>query len=229
MIQSCTICGNDKFESHDVLWKELIDDWGLESDEVEYINKQQGYCCTSCGNNLRSMALAFSICRSYGMDSPLDKSINRLNLNKLRILEVNEAGGLTPILSSTDHHMLIMYPEYDMTNLNISSNSVDLVVHSDTLEHIPEPIAGLAECYRVLKPGGRCLFTVPVVIGRLSRSRLEMKNSYHGDSTTKSDDYIVHTEFGADIWLYVMRSGFSEVRLHCLDFPSGLVVEGKKA
>ena len=41
--------------------------------------------------------------------------------------------------------------------------SFDLVVHSDTLEHVPDPLRALQECRRVLRPGGALCFTVPTL------------------------------------------------------------------
>jgi 2-polyprenyl-3-methyl-5-hydroxy-6-metoxy-1,4-benzoquinol methylase len=41
------------------------------------------------------------------------------------------------------NHQLVRYPEYDMTNLGFESGIFDLVIHSDTLEHVPNPERGL--------------------------------------------------------------------------------------
>lgn len=43
----------------------------------------------------------------------------------------------------------------------IEDASVDLVLATETLEHIPDPAVFLAEARRVLRPGGRLLLTVP--------------------------------------------------------------------
>ena len=43
----------------------------------------------------------------------------------------------------------------------IASESQDVVFHTEVLEHVERPGAFLAECARVLKPGGTILFTVP--------------------------------------------------------------------
>ena len=74
--------------------------------------------------------------------------------------EINEAGGLTSVLKRLPNHQLIGYPDYDMTNLSFEPETFDLVLHSDTLEHVPNPIAGLSKCRRVLGKTGRCIFTV---------------------------------------------------------------------
>jgi len=39
--------------------------------------------------------------------------------------------------------------------------SVDVVLATEALEHVPEPAAFLAEAHRVLRPGGRVVLTVP--------------------------------------------------------------------
>jgi len=49
----------------------------------------------------------------------------------------------------------------DMMNMSFDTNSLDAIYHGDVLEHIPDMVKGLKECYRVLKPGGELVFTVP--------------------------------------------------------------------
>jgi SAM-dependent methyltransferase len=43
----------------------------------------------------------------------------------------------------------------------VDDASVDLVLATETLEHVPEPLAFLVEARRVLRPGGRIVLTVP--------------------------------------------------------------------
>ena len=50
---------------------------------------------------------------------------------------------------------------HDIRNLPLKDNSQDLVICSEVLEHVPNYEAVLAECYRVLKPAGVLLISVP--------------------------------------------------------------------
>lgn len=221
----CPICGGQNFSYREVLWQELVSVWQLSPFEVDYINRQQGVSCVGCGNNLRSMALADAILCAYNYSGTLEKFVVSNLAKTLKVLEINEAGGLSSVLNKLPNHQLVRYPEYDMTKLSFESATFDLVLHSDTLEHVPNPIAGLSECHRVLVKTGHCIFTIPIIIGRLTRSRAGLKNSYHGTSDQRDNDYIVHTEFGADMWRFSIEAGFTNTRIHCFEYPSALAID----
>lgn len=50
----------------------------------------------------------------------------------------------------------------DVTDLQIPDRSFQVVYCSHVLEHVPEDRKAIREIFRVLKPGGWCLFQVPV-------------------------------------------------------------------
>jgi len=228
VLSVCPVCGGRNFSYREVLWQELIQDWQLSVHEVEYINRQQGISCAGCGNNLRSMALADAILFAYQYSGTLVEFVGTDLAKRLNVLEVNEAGALTSVLSKLPNHRLVRYPEYDMAHLSIDSAIFDLVLHSDTLEHVSNPVAGLSECRRVLVETGHCIFTVPIIVGRLTRSRSGLKNSYHGSSSQLDSDYTVHTEFGVDIWKLPVEAGFASVRIHSFEYPSALAIDAMK-
>lgn len=227
-VNRCSVCGGLAFSFHEVLWAELVHEWELSNLEVDYINRQQGFCCKSCGNNLRSMALADAIVFACGFAGTLEQFVESDRASTLNVLEINDAGGLTPFLKKLPNHQLVCYPEYDMTRLSFESETFDLVVHSDTLEHVPDPLAGLSECHRILAKSGRCIFTVPIIIGRVTRSRSGLQNSYHGSSDQLKNDLLVYTEFGADMWKFAIEAGFISVRIHSFEYPSALAIEATK-
>ena len=108
--------------------------------------------------------------------------------------------------------------------MSFEDESFDLIVHSDTLEHVKSPQKALQESKRVLAKGGAIIFTVPIVVGRLARSRYELSPAFHGAPDTKFAELQVHTEFGADTWCMIMEAGFSECRLISYQYPSGIAV-----
>jgi SAM-dependent methyltransferase len=202
-----------------------VNNWQLSTFEVDYINRQQGVFCLGCGNNLRSIALANAILCSYNISGTLLEFVVSDFTKKLNVLEINEAGGLSSVSKMLPNRQLVRYPDYDMANLSYESATFDLVLHSDTLEHVPNPIRGLSECRRVLKKTGRCIFTVPIIIERLTRSRSGLTNSYHGAPGQLDNDFTVHTEFGADVWRFVIEAVFTSARIHCFEYPSALAIE----
>jgi SAM-dependent methyltransferase len=224
--KSCPVCGGTDFLESTVLWTELINAWQLSEDEIKYINRQQGFHCKQCHNNLRTMALSTAILREFRFQGTLDEFCQ--SAIAIDILEINTAGNLTPFLNKLSSHRLIEYPQFDMLNLDIESESVDLTIHSDTLEHVPNPERALSECYRVLRSDGKCIFTVPVIVNRMTRSRVGLSPSYHGQSGVPSDDQVVCTEFGADVWQTVLKAGFSACEIFSLEYPAALVMIARK-
>ncbi|HYM35392.1 MAG TPA: methyltransferase domain-containing protein [Steroidobacteraceae bacterium] len=140
----------------------------------------------------------------------------------LSILEINEAGTLSPILKRFGRYVYGAYPDVDIHALPYDSQSFDVVVHSDTLEHVKNPVHALTECRRVLKSDGALCFTVPIVVARMSRNRDGLPKSYHGDSAVMADDFAVQTEFGADAWTYILEAGFTEVAIHSVEYPAAM-------
>jgi SAM-dependent methyltransferase len=203
-----------------VLWPGLIEAWELSEDEAEFIDRQQGVCCVGCGCNLRSIALAGGIADAVGFDRPLREL--PAARRGLRVLEINPAGGLSGLLRSMPGCEAVAYPAVDMRRLPQPDGAFDLVVHSDTLEHVEDPGQGLAECRRVLAPGGWLAMTVPTVPGRMTRSRRGMAASYHGSGDRDRDDHLVHTEFGADTWAMLAEAGFERMGVRVFAWPSGI-------
>ena len=221
----CTCCGGHDFAFQRVLCPKLIAQWQLAPDEVDYVDRQQGLTCTACSANLRSQALALAIMRSFAFEGTFLAFIAGPG-QQLRVLEINEAGQLSPYLKQIPGHILATYPAVDMHHLPYPAGSFDLVVHSDTLEHVCDPLAALAECRRVLRPRGFCAFTVPIIVGRLSASRADKESSFHGPVDHDRTDFAVQTEFGADAWGLVIAAGFAECRVVSLEYPAAQALVG---
>jgi SAM-dependent methyltransferase len=59
-----------------------------------------------------------------------------------------------------DHH-------FDITNLEITDNSLDLVICYHILEHVNDDIQAIKELFRVMKPGGKALIQTPFKDGNI--------------------------------------------------------------
>lgn len=220
----CRVCGGIAFEHVNVLWGGLISQWGLTEDEAKYVNVQQGSRCKLCGSNVRSIALAEAILRYFESTATLREWVTSPLGKNLRLLEINEAGALSSVLQSAPGHRLVRYPDYDMMALGLNSGSFDAVIHSDTVEHVADPLQGLKECRRVLRQGGACFFTVPIILGRLTRSRHGLPPSLHGNESCVDKSLMVHTEFGADVWCRIFEAGFRECRIVTYCYPAGIAL-----
>jgi SAM-dependent methyltransferase len=228
-LDRCPICGGDQFILKEVLWEELIREWGLNQLEVKYINKQQGLQCIVCNSNLRSMALAKAFLKLFSIECNFNEIHLIEKLKSKTILEINAAGNLTNYLQKLTNHILVSYPEVQMENLPFDDESFDLIIHSDTLEHVRNPNLGIEESFRVLRTGGFVLFTIPIIVDRQTKTRQLLPPSYHGQPLDEGERFLVFTEYGADFWKDLAVSGFESVSLHFLEFPSGIAVSAKKS
>ncbi|QEL23015.1 methyltransferase domain-containing protein [Bosea sp. F3-2] len=50
----------------------------------------------------------------------------------------------------------------DITNIRFEDGYFDHVICHHILEHVPDDVQGMRECFRVLKPGGTAFFSVPL-------------------------------------------------------------------
>jgi SAM-dependent methyltransferase len=221
---TCSLCGGHTFSSTSVLWPSLIAEWGLQPEEVEYVNRQQGKGCSNCGANLRVIALSNAIRNALGSDLLLQEIVEQRWARSLRILDLNGAAAISPVLAQLPRYVRGDYPDVDMHELPYKTSQFDLVIHSDTLEHVPKPVAALKECRRVLRPTGRLCYTVPVIVGRMTRSREGLPKSYHGDPAMPSEDFVVQSEFGADAWTYPLMAGFPSVAINAVEYPAAQAI-----
>lgn len=232
-LQHCPACGlTGQFVSKRMLWPELIAQWELSPRWVQWFDQREGRACGRCGCNLRSGQLAQVITNEVrtmigARGSSLSNLFDDPRVLALSIAEINSAGTLHPFLSKCPN---LRYSEYGSTSPGIPSESLmclsyadssfDLVVTSETLEHVPDLEVALFEIRRVLKPNGVHIFTVPVVWERAAtRQRAYLQNgefihalppSFHGCRSEKetNGEYLVFYEFGADFVERCRRTDF---------------------
>lgn len=97
--------------------------------------------------------------------------------------------------------------------------SLDIVTCLSVLEHLWEPQAMLAECRRVVAPGGVCLFNVPSWRGKRA---LEFSAFRLGLSPAEEmDDHKTYYD-RRDLWPLLVQAGFVPHNIRCFSHKFGL-------
>lgn len=119
-----------------------------------------------------------------------------------------------------------------LTNLSFASESFDVVLSTDVLEHVYDIDLALRECLRVLRPGGTLLFTVPFFAERKVNVLRACQHkdgtiehilpaSYHGDPVRTEGSLTFH-QFGWQLLDKIKDAGFSEVTAYNVWDPENI-------
>ena len=238
----CGTCGFVGRPLHsDVLWPGLIAEWELTPAWTHWMNQREGSRCAWCGSSLRSGQLARAIvdtvnARTGTSATHLSELFRDARARNTTIAEINSAGNLHRYLArcpglrhSEFGSVSAAVPSEDLMELSYADAQFDLVITSDTLEHVPDIDAALGETLRVLKPGGSHVFSVPVVWDRTTRRRATLlagtlthllAPSYHGAPAEGKNDFLVFYEFGADLVDRCKAAGFEVELLRDVENPA---------
>lgn len=225
----CSVCGQKAIRARvRSLSPELIASWQLPTSWVQHFERREGMRCTACGANARAQHMAGVITMEVGKQiglpiSSLAALVIDSHFHTLEVAEINACGALHQFLIS---HPRLCYSEFggicptrseDIQALTYAAESFDMVLTSDTLEHVPDIMLALSEVRRVLKHGGLHVFTIPVLTGRRTRIRAVVERgvvrhllppSYHGAPGLNSEDRLVFIEAGDDFETLASAAGF---------------------
>ncbi|MBD2752292.1 class I SAM-dependent methyltransferase [Spirosoma validum] len=123
--------------------------------------------CPNCGSTVRHRLLmaTFSLLESFRFEKLIqNKSVLHFAPEKhLEKIMRNQAGTYktADFLADGYSYNHIDY-NIDISAMNaIADASFDCVIACDVLEHVPNHLRAIDEIYRVLKPGGYCVLTIP--------------------------------------------------------------------
>jgi len=217
----CSVCGAETTFAYNswIVPRELAVEWrGFGAD----LARRESLWCDSCAASLRVRRIAEVLLGHYAETaSSLAQLVEEAPFRGLDVAEINGIGAAHAALAPHPSLRYSEYPEEDLQALSYPDASFDLVLTSETLEHVPDPVAALAETRRVLRPGGRHVFTIPVPPGRATtRSRAGLPPQYHGRASgllrllsSSRDDMLAHTDFGTDVAETLRELGF-EPEIH---------------
>jgi SAM-dependent methyltransferase len=99
----------------------------------------------------------------------------------------------------------------NVQHLSFTDAQFDIIVSQDVFEHVQDPWQGFRECFRVLKPGGHMLMTIPFSDNpdwkSIDREAAGLPNSFHVDPHS-DQGALVYTDFGWDINERLENIGF---------------------
>jgi SAM-dependent methyltransferase len=218
----CSVCGATgrfRFNSW-ILPPDMVRDLG---DAVDEFRRRESLWCASCGASLRVRRLADVLVEHYAdRASTLAELVEEDRFTALKVAEINSIGTAHDVLARHPRLTYSEYPEEDLAALSFGDASFDLVLTSDTLEHVPDWRRALRETRRVLRPGGRHVFTVPAVPSRAATvSRDGLPPQYHAQasgllrllSRGAREDMLAYTDFGMDLAEHLRAAGF-EAEVH---------------
>lgn len=106
----------------------------------------------------------------------------------------------------------------DLRSLSFDDDSIDLMISCDVFEHIPEPYVAHKEVYRVLKRGGRHIFTVPFYQTEFlddvrtgydeQGNTLFLKDPIYHLDPIRPEGILVHTIFSLEMLIELKKIGF---------------------
>jgi len=234
----CSVCGADtRFVLNSwILPPTAAEEWGPEW--VTPFARRETLLCTACSASLRVRRLADVLLEHYAADAAsIAGLVQEPRFRELDVAEINAAGEMHRFLASLPR---LRYSEYgadgsgeDIQALSYPDESFDLVLTSETLEHVPDWRRALAETRRVLKPGGRHVFTVPLVPTRDRTEDVSARGWHHGRGSGvfrlvgARGDMLVHTVFGRDLLDEVRAAGL-EPELHFGDEVASVICAGRR-
>ncbi len=240
----CVVCGaGTTFAFNSWTLPDEMHDYWADPNVSRANVRRESMFCRRCCSSLRVRRVAQVLIDIYG--SPGCTSFTELvedpAFRKLDVAEVNTIGSLGSLHNVLRQLPKLTFSDYrgpehlgelvdgvrneDMSRFTYPDGAFDIVLSSDTLEHVPDFRTALAETRRILRPGGRHIFTVPVVWTHQTtevRARIGdngeivhlMPALYHGRGSGAyrfipvGVDLLAFTEFGRDIVDYVREAGF---------------------
>lgn len=209
-------------------------------------NLRESGHCPHCMSSNRQRQMAWTLRREAGL--PVD---GKLKLPPALAIYNTEANGpLHALLKALPNYECSEYwgdkVQYgatvggvrneDLQALSFADSSFDIVLSSDVLEHVPDPYRAHREIYRVLKPAGRHIFTVPYGESSLCDDvRATLRDGqiiyhsealYHGDPVRPSEGVLVWTIFGLEMLVHLKEIGLDTEMWRLQEPKHGIIGPG---
>lgn len=200
----CPIC-NNKVTHFD----RLEDFYFQEMDKYQYVHSifdaetlnLLHYSCPKCGSSDRNRMYALYFEKYFAEES-------QKNSAKISLLDIAPDANLSGWIKkfpniqyrSMDLYMDGVDDKVDITDMNIYlEGQFDFIICSHVLEHIVEDVKAISEIFRVLKPGGKAIMMVPIL--------LSLSEDFENSEYTSEADRWKYFGQGDHVRMY-SKSGF---------------------
>jgi SAM-dependent methyltransferase len=195
--------------------------------ERDRVAIRESFRCQACRSVLRYQGQARAIVRHFARNgiSSFAALCEDADFRDLKIWEPGELGPLRRYLGGLPGYETSSYlPDVppgtvhdgvrceNLMALTYPSESFDLVITSDVFEHVRHPYVGFAEVYRVLRPGGVHVFSVPGTWPLRDETTVMVDTSGDEDILLMEPEYhrhhLVYNKFGSDMLYGLAAIGF---------------------
>jgi SAM-dependent methyltransferase len=170
----CCVCGKDSWFFY---FPTIFDSYGVDSFDETGL-------CARCGAQNRNRAVASVVLNTLKQSE--NTSIDRLDIPETTTLYLAAANGA--LYDQLRQKRNCCFSEFysdlplgaslgeaqnqDLTALTYQDAVFDLAISEHVLEHVNDPHKAFAELYRILKPGGALIFSIPFEGGECSTTRV---------------------------------------------------------
>jgi predicted SAM-dependent methyltransferase len=191
--------------------------------------------CSKCSATNRHRQLAFVLAgRASEMVGRRLRSAADVARTDLRIHNTESAGPVHRQLAASRHYTASEYfgpghrsgdqidgvMHQDLMALSFADESIDALITSDVFEHVADPYLAHREVFRVLRPGGFHVFTIPFLETRYldeRRAHLDDRGQvvhlaepvYHADPINPVPGALVFNYFSVEMLVRLAEIGFA--------------------
>ena len=243
LVGRCPICGEKTVFPFPVDFVQQLLDMGISPDIIPPARflLRESLLCNVCHSANRERQVAYVLLRTCNA-----KSLN--DLADKQILNTESNGAMhCRLMQSLNYHFSEFFGadhapgafvkgirNEDLQNLSFADESLDIVITRDVFEHIPDPYLAHREVFRVLKKGGRHIFTVPfsqdsftdIVRAELVGSEIVhhiTPPQYHANPVDPENGALVFRIFSYETLIELKKIGFLPSLWHIYEPGSGIL------
>ena len=227
----CNLCGH----CGTATYVDVADGWATA---VGIDLLRENVFCGNCNSSARYRALGIVVAQAC-------RILEEHAQQKLVVLDTDPTSKLQPLFAGNSSYRRSGYsPDVpggsemesgilcvDLQQMPFADASLDLLISSDVLEHVQNDALSFQEAHRVLRPGGRYIFTVPFAAERWATQVRALSApdggvvhrhsvQWHGD---RQGPILAKRIYGRDLIQQVESYGFRMSHRHVVDIAAGIL------